>query len=90
MTEEHNIEVVMSEVVDELYRGDHKHGRQDGLCLEKFYLIVGEEFGELGQAVSAMVFDNGKHHDELCWKEEAVQCMAMLLKMLLRGQSNAT
>lgn len=61
------------EVYKELNLAIAKHGLQEDISIEKQYMITGEEFGEIAQAINDGDFDNAQ--------KEINQTIAMLIKL---------
>ena len=78
-------ELVIEYIFDELRRAEEKHPCWPENIFEQL-AIVGEEFGELQQAVLQAKYEN-KSHEYV--KEEGVQLAAMALRFLFNMKENS-
>lgn len=75
---------IISAILKERERQDLKWGEQNH-ALEKWTGILGEEYGELCQAINETIFDNGEYETKGGYKNvrnEAIQVAAVALQFL--------
>jgi hypothetical protein len=84
--EDEEIERVFSDSVDELFRAQKKFPFWPDDALHAI-AIIGEEFGELTQAVLQVTYERStygpENYDIDKIRVEATQCMAMMLRFIL-------